>query len=603
MAYQARQSWVEIRKSGDFQSVAEKFGVSPVIARILRNREITEDEEIRMFLYGTLDDLINPLRMDHLKEAADLLHEKILLKKQVRIIGDYDADGICSTVILYDMLREAGCRISCDVPDRMKDGFGMNVRLIEKAFEEGIDTIITCDNGIAATDAVKKARELGMTVIITDHHEPNYEILEDGEKHFLLPDADLIVDPKKPGCEYPFKDLCGAAVAWKLMHVFESRYLAGEKDRVLPVRDCPFTLKNLPIAAIATVTDVMKLTFENRILVKTGLSMLPNVENVGLQALIEACNLSGKPMGTYHIGFILGPCLNAGGRLDTAMRGIRLLLEKDPVHAVLEAKDLSALNTERKDLTEEGRRQAFEMIENTPLIDDRVLIVYLSGIHESIAGIIASKVKETFCRPVIILTDTEDPGLIKGSGRSIEAYNMHAELTKISDLFVKFGGHPMAAGVTLRRDKLEELRRRINENCTLTMDDLIRKIRIDMRLPFRAVTRSLVRELELLSPGGPGNPAPLFAQSALTVTGMRVLGKNRNAVRLKLVDNGTPMDAIWFGDASLMESFLEEKSSAEEVSRLKRGQGSSIKMTVAFYPEINEYGFSDTLQIRIAHFM
>lgn len=626
MAYQTQEQWVEIRKGGDFAAVAEQFGISPVIARLLRNRDITDTVQIRRFLRGNLDDLEDPCGLDHAREAAAFLHDRVLSGARIRVIGDYDADGVCAAFILYDTLKRSGALVDYDIPDRIRDGFGLNVRLIEDAASDGVDTIITCDNGIAARDAVKKAKELGMRVIITDHHEPNYTEEADGSRTWLLPDADLIVDPKKPGCGYPNKDICGAGVAWKLMQIYESLYMSGGNDgtegtggygtegtggsddaagpggTIFPVRQCPVTMEHLPFAAIATVTDVMKLTGENRILVRTGLSMIGESRNAGLHALLAQTGILGKALGCYDVGFILGPCLNAGGRLDSAKRSVALLTEQDPSRTMQMASELSSLNSERKEMTEDGKREASRMIEESSLLNDKILIVYLPGIHESVAGIIASKVKESYNRPVIILTDSEDPDILKGSGRSIEAWNMFEGLSSVSDLFVKFGGHAMAAGVSIRRNRLEELRRRLNADCALTEEDLVKKVRIDMRLPLSYVSEDLVNALRILEPFGTGNRSVLFAQSGLKALRMRVLGQKRNAVKFLLDDQGTRMEAMWFGDASLMESWLEEKYGETELARLKLGEENNIRLAVCYVPEINEFRGVRTVQIRIAHF-
>lgn len=615
MAYREQEKWVEIRKSGDFEAIGRRFGVSPVAARILRNRDITSDEEIRRYLFGTLHDLDDPLQLDSALDAARLLRAKILSESRIRIIGDYDVDGVCATYILYDTLRADGACVDYEVPDRIRDGFGLNVRLIEDAYRAGVDTILTCDNGIAAVDAVARAKDLGMTVILTDHHEPNFHDLEDGTREYRLPDADLIVDPKKPGCRYPNKDLCGASVAWKLMHIYECMYLLQEDEAsskestgndspvfMRSVEDCPLTLRHLPYAAIATVTDVMKLTGENRILVRRGLEMLPDIEDAGMRALITQTGIAGRSLGCYDIGFILGPCLNAGGRLDSAMRPIALLTQKDPASALHLAGELAELNAERKNMTQQGTKQACGLIESGSMLDDRILIVYLPGIHESVAGIIASKIKDTYNRPVLVLTDSEDPDLLKGSGRSIEAYNMFEGLTALRDLFVKFGGHAMAAGVSLRKERLDELRLRINENCLLTDEDLVKKVRIDMRLPLSYITEDFVESLRILEPFGPGNRSPLFAQSNLKILQMRILGEKRNAVRFLLEDSGTRMEALWFGDASVMEQYLAQKGGAQALARLKLGAENDLRLAVTYQPQINEFRGLRTLQIHIVNY-
>ncbi len=595
-----QEEWTEIRRGGDYTAIGQQYGISPVIARLLKNREIETDREVRTFLYGGLQDLEDPRLLDSAPQAAALLHEKVLARKPIRIIGDYDVDGICSTYILYDTLSSNGAVIDYEVPDRIRDGFGLNLRLIEDAFRDGIDTILTCDNGIAALDAVSRAKELGMCVILTDHHEPGYTENEDGGRHYQLPPADLIVDPKKPGCPYPNKDLCGAGVAWKLMQLYESLYRAdGTTQRI---EECPVTMKHLPFAAIATITDVMKLTGENRILVKKGLEMLPDVENTGLRALLSQTGTAGRALTCYDVGFILGPCLNAGGRLDSAMRCIDLLNEKDSVRAAHMAGELAALNAQRKEMTEQGRAKARELIEEDGRIRDKVQVLYLPGIHESVAGIIASRIKDDYNRPVLVLTDSEDPGILKGSGRSIEAYNMFEALSAVQDVFVKFGGHAMAAGVSLRADRLEEFRTRINEGCTLTEEDLVKKVRIDMRLPFSYVTEAFTDSLRILEPYGPGNRAPLFAQSNLKVLRMQILGQNRNAVKLLLDDQGKRIDALWFGDADWMEEYLRNKCGEEAFARMKIGADNDLRLAVTYHPDINEFRGMRSVQIRIVNF-
>lgn len=626
MSYRSTEEWVEIRKGGDYVSLGERFAVSPVIARLLRNRGADSDDEIRNFLYGTLQDLEDPRLLNGSVEAVRLLHGKIITGKRIRIIGDYDVDGICATFILYDTLTRAAkahagrvtasdradedrthedctddissCSlIDYDVPDRIRDGFGLNVRLIDDAYQSGVDTVITCDNGIAAVEAIKRAKDLGMTVIITDHHEPDKD----------LPKADIIVDTKMPQDLYPNKELCGAATVWKLMYLYESIYLLhpdeDEQNSIPlpPVNECPVTMEHLPFAAIATVADVMKLMGENRILVKNGLSMIQHCSNTGLQALLSQTQLTGKALNCYDIGFILGPCLNAGGRLDSAKRCIELLKEKEPAEAVSMAAQLCSLNAERKEMTEQGRKDADSQIEGSSALPG-ILVIYLPGIHESVAGIIASRIKDTYNRPSFVLTDSDDPDILKGSGRSIEAYNMFNGLAEIRDVFTKFGGHAMAAGVSLRRDRLEEFKSRINENCMLTETDLVRKVRIDMRLPLSYVTEDFIESLHILEPFGTGNPSPLFAQSNLKVLQMRVLGQKRNAVRLLLEDEGTRMDAVWFGSADDMEDYIRTVSGEDTLARLRLGMENRLRLAVTYHPEINEFRGVRNVQIRIVNY-
>ena len=599
-----QQNWKQMVVGGDRQ-IAERFGVDPITARVLLNRGLRDEDQIRKFLHGTLEDLEDPRSMDQLEEAARLLHECILQNRKIRIIGDYDADGILSVYILYASLRQAGADVSYDIPDRFADGFGMSMRLVEKAHHDGINTIITCDNGIAQNAEISCAKQLGMTVILTDHHEPNFRILLSGEKEYLLPEADVIVDPKKPGCRYPNKNLCGASVAWKLMYLYECRYMragADDKDNLPPVSSCPMTMANLPFAAAATVTDLMKLTGENRILVKYGLKLLPETENIGMRALIRNCNLEGKKLTAGHIAFSIGPCLNASGRLDTASRAVSLLLETDPEEADAASRSLYLLNERRKEMTEEGLACAFEKIAQASDARDRVLVLYLEETHESVAGIIASKIKETLHQPVIVFTDTENPDHLKGSGRSIEAYNMHDELSKVSDLFVRFGGHPMAAGLTIPRSSFEPLQKRLNENCSLTQEDLTQKVLLDAVPPFAYLRESLVRELEQLEPFGSGMRAPLLGCSKVRVLRLSVVGKNRNCIRMLVEDGSCKMTAVWFGDADAFLLTLEEKFGKQKVAALKMGLETDIRLTLAYRPVINDFRGISGIQLQIAYF-
>ncbi|HCI74026.1 MAG TPA: single-stranded-DNA-specific exonuclease RecJ [Lachnospiraceae bacterium] len=607
MAFRVKQRWSQMVRGGDGK-IASQFGIDPLTARVLLNRGINEEGSIRRFLHGTLEDLEDPRKMDQASEAVSLLHRAIQEKKKIRIFGDYDADGILSTYILYHTLEAAGASVSYAIPDRVIDGFGMSLRMVEEADQDDIGLIITCDNGITQTREASRARQLGMVLIITDHHEANYTVGKDGEKQYTIPDADAVVDPKKPGCGYPNQDLCGAGVAWKLMYLYEMRYMshapgpASGSLPLVPVTECPVAMENLPFAAAATVTDVMNLSLENRILVREGLSLLSKTRHPGMRALIRACGLEGKALTTVHVGFVIGPCLNASGRLKTARQAVDLLLEKDLSSAERMAEQLSALNEKRKQMTEDGKSAAFEMIETSSLIQDRVLIVYLKGIHESVAGIIASKVKETYHRPVIIFTDTQDPGHLKGSGRSIESYNMHDELSALSGMFLKFGGHAMAAGVTIERERLEELRYRINEACMLQEEDLAQKVLLDAVIPFSYLSEGLIDELACLEPYGPGNPAPLFGCSKVRILRARILGKNQNCVRLLVSDGSCVMTAVYFGDAAAFFAYLKEKWGEREVALLSMGKESAVRISLAYRPVINEYRGERSMQLQIAHF-
>ena len=559
--------WMEIRKGADFQAVSEKFRITPFTARLIRNKDITEDEAIREYLHGDLSDLHAASLMKGIPEAVKLLMEKIRQGAYIRIIGDYDIDGVCATYILLKGLEKVGARVDTDIPDRKRDGYGLNMELIRRAQEAGVDTIVTCDNGIAAPAEIAFAKEMGMTVIVTDHHE-----LQE-----TVPDADVIVNPRQPDCPYPYKKLCGAAVAWKLVQ----ELWAG--------CSCPPELAFgdlLMFAAFATVGDVMDLTGENRILVKEGLKLLRQTEHPGMSALIQVNELARDRLSAYHIGFVLGPCINASGRLDTAKRALSLLNTSDYDQALVQAAELKGLNDERKALTEEGVEDAVEQIEEGPLKKDRVLVVYLPDCHESLAGIIAGRLRERYYRPVFVLTKGEDA--VKGSGRSIETYSMFEEMSRCRELFLKYGGHPMAAGLSIPEERVEEFRRRLNDACTLTEEQLTEVIHIDMALPFSHVSERLTEELSLLEPFGKGNTKPVFAARNVRVLESRILGKNQNVLRMKLVDeSGMPRDGIFC--SGCMQQVLEDLQERQTVHML-------------YYPEVNEFRGERNLQLRILNY-
>ena len=583
------EKWYVAAKRADFQAIGEKFHIDQVIARIIRNRDVVGDEAIDEYLNGTLEHLHSPELLNGCREAADLLLKKIEQKKKIRIIGDYDIDGVNATYILYRGLRRLGARVDYEIPDRMKDGYGLNIHLVELARGEGADTILTCDNGITALEQTEYAKKLGMTMIITDHHEPLYEEKE-GEKFWKLPRADVLIDPKLESCRYPFKKLCGAAVAWKLIQML---YQISGLD--------PMALEFLPFAAIATVGDVMDLEGENRIMVKWGLKALEETKNPGLRALIRETGLEGSSLSAYHIGFVIGPCINASGRLDTAKRSLRLLLAEDEAEARELAVELKQLNDERKDLTARGVEQAVMKIEHTPLGKDRVLVVYLPGCHESIAGIIAGRIREKYHKPVFVLTDGTD--CVKGSGRSIETYSMFDEMVKCQDLFLKFGGHPMAAGLSLPGDKVEEFRRRINEACTLTEEDFVEKVMIDVPMPIDYITEELIGQLSLLEPFGKGNTKPLFAERDLKIQTCSILGKNKNVVKMTVWNQGgTAMEALYFGDVETFLEDLQKKWGREAVEKLLMGQSTDITLSITYYPSVNEFRGRRTLQIVIQNY-
>ena len=568
------EKWVVCTKKADFYGIAEKFRINPVIARLIRNRDVIGDEKIQEYLHGTLAGLPSGRKMKDLEKAAEILEKKIQEGCRIRIIGDYDIDGVTSTTILLKGLKRLGAKVDTCIPDRIKDGYGINEHLISKALEDGIDTIVTCDNGIAAYNEITEAKESGMTVVITDHHDVPFRDTKNGRK-WIIPPADAVVNPKQQNCPYPNKNLCGAVVAWKLIWIMYEN--AG-----IPTEEI---LTFTELAAVATVGDVMDLQGENRIIVKEGLRQLSHTETPGLKALIQVNNLEHAEISSYHVGFVLGPCINASGRLDTASRALKLLCEQDPVEAARLAGDLIALNESRKAITEQGKEEAVEKVENSDLKNDRVLVIYLPDCHESLAGIIAGRIRELYNKPVFVLTKGEKSA--KGSGRSIEAYSMYEELVKCRDFLEQFGGHPMAAGLSIKEENIERFRKRLNENCILTEEDLRPKIVIDVPMPVSYISRELVEQLSLLEPFGKGNVKPLFAQKNLSVLNLRIFGKNHNVAKMKLTDgSGTSVDAVYFGEA---EKFAEFVKNHERIS-------------VTYYPEINSYQGRETLQAVIRNY-
>lgn len=568
------EKWFLTMKKADFNSIAEKYHISPITARLIRNRDVIGDEAIDFYLNGTIADLYDGMLMQDMDKAVEILAEKIGEEKQIRIIGDYDIDGVNATYILQEGLSGLGAHVDTDIPDRIKDGYGLNIDLINRALDDGVDTIITCDNGIAAADEIAYGKKNGLTVIVTDHHEVPY-VEMNGEKEYLLPMADAVVDPHRADCGYPFKGLCGAAVAYKLI---EALYNVMQRDP----EDVDYLMENV---AIATVGDVMDLTGENRIFVKQGLEMLKRTKNQGLKALIECTGIDVERLSAYHIGFVLGPCINASGRLDTAKRALELLNAKTRREAVMLAEDLKALNDSRKEMTEKGVEEAVQMIESTSLKDDKVLVVYLPDCHESIAGIIAGRIKERYYRPTFVLTKAEEGA--KGSGRSIESYDMFAQMCRCRALFTKFGGHKLAAGLSLEEGNVERFRETINDLADLTEEDLQMKVSIDMLLPFPYITEQLIGELQLLEPFGKGNTKPLFAERNLRVISPRIFGKNRNVLKCRLEDaSGNQMEAVYFGD---VEACLK----AMETKRV---------MSFTYYPSVNEYMGRRTLQLTIVNY-
>lgn len=568
-------------KRADFNGLAKELGVSPVSVRIMRNRGMETKEAMERYLYGTLDGLYDGGRMKNMGEAVAVLIKKLREEKRIRIIGDYDIDGVCASYLLLTGLRRAerelgkrtgpagSTRIDYEIPDRVRDGYGINEAIIRQAAADGVDTLVTCDNGIAAAKEISLAKELGMTVVVTDHHEVPVE-----EERQVLPPADVVVDPKQEGETYPFREICGAVVAYKLVEkLYEASGVPREEWREL-----------LEFAAIATVGDVMRLQDENRILVKYGLKQMACTRNLGLRKLVEKTGLDITDLSAYHIGFVIGPCLNAGGRLQTAKAALRLFLSEDEAEAEHLAEELKELNDIRKDMTKKGEDEAIAQVE-TQYMEDKVLVVFLPDCHESLAGIIAGRVREHFHKPSIVLTRSGD--MVKGSGRSIEPYHMFRELTKVRELLPKFGGHPMAAGLSIKEEDVPEFRRRLNENAVLTEEDFIPRVWIDVPMPLEYVTEGLVEELKRLEPFGQGNEKPLFAQKGLMIRSLRVLGKKRNVVKLGLVtDTGLSMDGLLFGDGDAVQRELAGKD----------------RIDIVYYPDVNEYNGNRTFQAVIRNY-
>ncbi len=589
--------WMVAAKKADFNGIAEKYGITPVLARIIRNRDITQDCDIRRFLEGNLADLHDPFLMKGMEQAVELLLSRIEAGLPVRVIGDYDVDGICSTYILVRGLRFLGARVDRVIPHRIRDGYGLNDTLIEEAGADGIDTIITCDNGIAAAPQIALGKELGMTIIVTDHHEVPFEG-EGQERRYLLPPADVVIDPKQPLCGYPFKQICGGVVAYKLIQALLMK--AGKEKEE---RDS-FLGELLPFAALATVCDVMELRDENRIIVKFGLRAMKETGNLGLRALLQVNGIEEKEITPYHAGFILGPCLNATGRLDTALRALSLFEEKEWRDALVTATDLKNLNDSRKKMTEEGVEEAVRQVEESGICSDRVLVVYLPSCHESLAGIIAGRVRESFGKPAFVLTRGEEG--IKGSGRSIESYSMYEEMTKCKDLFTRYGGHKMAAGLSLAgEEQVEEFRRRLNEYCTLTKEDFEEVVHIDVPMPLSYADKEFIKQLSRLEPFGVGNPKPLFARKDVSLIRGRILGKNRNVGKYLIGDElGNTYDMIYFGDLKKLDAFLEEKYGTAIREELY-GRGLYNKealISMAYYPDINYYAGRESVQIVMQHY-
>ena len=582
------QKWVVINKKADFKGIGERFGIDQVTARIIRNRDIVEEEEIERFLHGTLEHLHAPELMKDADVLVDCLADNMEKKKAIRIIGDYDIDGVMSTFILKKALLRCGAKVSAMIPDRMKDGYGLNVNLIRKAYEDGVETILTCDNGIAAMKEIAEAKRLGMCVLVTDHHEIPYDEDEDGVRTYLRSEADAIVNPHQLECNYPYKSLCGAAVAWKMVCLLYQRMGISQEE----------ANEFLENVAFATVGDIMDLTGENRILVREGLKRIHHTKNIGMRALIQQCKLQPEEIGCYDFGFVLGPCINASGRLETATKALELLLCDNPEVAVGLANELVVLNDERKALTLEGTELAKKICKDEGYEKDSVLVIYLPDVHESIAGIIAGRIREVYHKPTFILTRAEEG--VKGSGRSIEEYSMYEEMCKCKELFTKFGGHPMAAGLSLPEENVDEFRRRINDYSKLTEDDFCEKIRIDVPMPLDYVTMDLTREFTILAPFGKANPHPVFADKNLSIERAWIMGKNQNVLKFILVTSyGQKAAAIYFGDIEAFQTYICEKWGEEQWKLALKGWENSIRLSIIYVPKINTFRDVDSLQIEI----
>lgn len=605
--------WMLAARKADFDAIAQKFHISPVLARILRNRDLVTEQEIDRFLNGTLADLHDPSLLKGMQEAGQCLFQKIGQRVKIRIIGDYDVDGVCSAYILLRGLRLLGADVDTVIPHRMKDGYGLNDHLIEQAKEDGIDTILTCDNGIAAADQIRLANTCGMTVVVTDHHEVPYEEQE-GERIYRLPPAAVVIDPKQEDCPYPYKQICGAVVAYKLI-----RYLFREAQKIHwtgrggePVDEQAVQAllqELLRFTALATVCDVMELRDENRILVREGLKEMAKTTNYGLKALLQVNDLYGKPLTPYHAGFVIGPCLNATGRLDTAKRALELFDASSIEEAALIASDLKSMNESRKQMTEDGVKLATQQVEQE-LSGDDILVVYLPDCHESLAGIIAGRIREKYHKPVFVLTSAEEG--VKGSGRSIEAYSMYEEMNKVKELFARFGGHRQAAGLTLETEDgfsdaqlADRFRKALNANSTLKSEDFEEVVHIDVPLPLKLADRNFLAELEKLEPFGTGNPKPLFARKQISILSMAKLGKTGKFRRIRIADEqGNPYQAVYFGDGEEMDRYLMQKYGEERLMQGYRGglmQG-QMEISIVYSPQINSYNGRESIQILIQYY-
>ena len=587
-----KERWRLYAKKADFAAISKAYGINQVTARIMRNRGVETKEEIESYLKGDLDYLSDPALMKDADKAASLLEAAIANNELIAISSDFDNDGIFSGLLLKEAIIELGGRAAIFTPNRVMEGYGVNSRIVEEANAKGASVLLTCDNGIAAFEAIEEAKKLGMTVIVTDHHEVPFEE-HDGKKTYLLPKADAIVDPKQEDCAYPFKSLCGTGVAYQLMTLlFRRMKRTMSRQEIF-----------LQYTAIATVADVMELVGENRILVRKGLSYLNHTNHIGLLALMEVCGITPEQVRAYHIGFILGPCFNAAGRLDTIVHALALLESKEYDQALALAGELWAMNEERKELTRVGTERAVELIEHAVWKDERVYLVYIKDCHESVAGIIAGRLRERYYRPVLVFTDASEEGQIKASGRSIDDYDMFTELSAFRSLFLRFGGHKMAAGLTMEKKNLEILRDGLNARCTLTQTQLMPLVMIDAAMPLGYISEEVIADLEKLEPFGRANEKPLFAQQHLSVLRLSRIGKNRNVVKMSVMGpEGIIMDALYFGDTDVFFDFLEEEYGRDNGAAALRGMRNTIDIGVTYYPQINEFQGKRSLQIVIQNY-
>lgn len=584
------KKWLIRSTSKDVSALAKNSGVSQVVAKILINRGIHNEIDIKRFMRASIEDLYDPFLMKDMEKATELIKLAIENKKKIVVYGDYDADGVTSTVIMYKALKQCGAQVAYYVPDREHEGYGINSERIKKLQEEGFEIVLTCDNGIAAMDQVKLAKQLGMTVIITDHHELSFDEDSSGTRTFKIPPADAVINPKQVECSYPFKQLCGAGIALKFVQALYIK-LGINKEAVKEF---------IEIAGIGTICDVVDLIDENRIIAKNALGMLTNTKNLGLKCLKEILSINGKEMKSYHVGFLIGPCINATGRLESAAISVELLLCEEENKAVELAKTLFELNKTRQEMTTDNVEQVIELIKQSSFKNDKVLVIYKDTIHESIAGIVAGRVRETFNVPTIILTKGKDNP--KGSARSIEEYNLFEELIKCEELLLKFGGHPMAAGLSIKEENIEKLRSKLNLICKLTDEDIIPKVRIDERMALSKINYSIIEELELLEPFGKGNSSPLLAEKSIPVLKIDILGKNANTIKIKFLMPGAnkTIDGIFFNRVEEFMEMLKSSYGQDYMSYVESPRG--MKLDLIFSPQINEYNGNKSIQLKIVEF-